>query len=136
MKTLALLVAASWLAIGPVAKAGELDSEYGGKAKAITSAPSLGKAPGELDNEAPTQAWFHGRRFYGYGGFGYGGFGFGYPFFGLGYGGYGYGYPFFGGYGYGRGFGGFGYGRGFGGYGYRGFGGYGHGFGGFHGGHR
>ena len=127
MKRFALIVAVSWFAIGPVAKAGELDSEYGGKAKVVASAPSLGKPSGELDDEMPTQAWFHGRRYYGYGGFGLG-LGFGYPFFGLGYGGYGYGYPFFGG---------FGYGRGFGGYGYRGYGGFGHGgYGGFHGGHR
>jgi hypothetical protein len=106
------------LALGSSARAGELDSEFGTKEKAIPAASSVAPAaPGsELDGETPTQACFFGRRrgFFGYGGYGFGlGFGrFGYG----GFGGFGFGYPF--GFGYGRGFGGFGYGRGFGGYGF------------------
>ena len=104
------------------AGAGELDAEYGAKAKATVVAPASSKPSSELDSESPTQAccfkrWLCGYRGYGYGGYGYGGFGggFGYGGFG-GYGGYG------GGFGYG-GFGGYG-----GGFGYGGFGGYGGGF--------
>ena len=121
MKKVALTLAVCWFATISSAKAGELDSEYGGKAKVAPAAPSIARPAGELDSESPTQAWYHGRPFFG-------GFGFGFGFGGFGYGGFGYGYPAsasaasatasafaFGGFGYGRGFGYGGYGFGIGG---------------------
>jgi hypothetical protein len=136
MNRLGLILAASWLAMSTVARAGELDAEYGAKTKVTITTPTVSKASSELDAESPTQTCCFKRRFccyrYGYGGYGYGGYG------GLGYGGYGgYGGGFsgsgggFGGGGFGGGFGGGGYGGGFGGGGY---GGYGGGFGGGYGG--
>jgi hypothetical protein len=132
MKRLGLILAASWLMTASVAKAGELDAEYSGKAKVVQAAPVLDKPLSELDAESPTQACCIKRWLCGYGGYGYGGY-YGYGAYGygrrcclLGYGG-GFGYGGYGGYG---GFGG--YGGGFGGYGgglgYGGFGGYGGGF--------
>jgi hypothetical protein len=122
MKRFGLILAASWLITGSVSKAGELDAEYGGQAKAVDAVRVVAKASTELDSESPTQSCCFKRRFYTYyGGYGYGGFGYGGYAYGrrcclIGYGGYG------GGLGYG-GFGGYG-----GSFGYGGFGGYGGGF--------
>ena len=122
------------------ARAGELDTEYGGR----LPAPAKGAArldlasirSGELDKESPAQSW-HGGHFGGggFGRFGHGGYG--------GFGGYrGYGYGGFGGFGGYRGYGFGGYrGFGYGGFGYPGFGiglgygGFGGGYGGFGGGY-
>ena len=121
MKRFGLILAASWLMTASITKAGELDTEYGGKAKAADSVQVVARPSSELDAESPAQACCFKRKFcyrvyycypaygFGYGGLGYGG-GFGYGGFGCG--GFGYG----GGLGYGGYGGGFGYG-GFGGYG-------------------
>src|SRR4051794_5475564 len=108
------------LLAGTQLRAGELDAEYGpaqaatqkalGPAHAepamLAAMPDVAKA-GELDAEAPAQAWGFHR------GFGWGGRGFGR---GFGWGGWGFGRGFgwggYGGWGFGRGFGwgGLGYG--------------------------
>jgi hypothetical protein len=114
MKRLGLILAASWLMTASAARAGELDAEYGGKAKAVESVQVVAKPSSELDSESPAQACCLKRKFCRYKVYCY-------PAYGFGYGGYGFGRGCcLAGYG-----GGFGYG---GGLAYGGFGGYGGGF--------
>ena len=96
MKTMGLILATCCLLLAPEARAGELDSEYGDKAKPVVSAPAQASDPSvaqtlssELDDESPTQACFFRRRFFGHRG--YGGYGGGYGGYG-GYGGFGRGF--------------------------------------------